>query len=109
MRIICVQKALELMHYPEEAGQFTVEVSDGFLPENNGGYAISFADGQALSVEKTQEAPDLSVTIQRFSQLAVGFVELGQTEYLSDVTIHGNRDVLEKVFVRKPLFFTDHF
>lgn len=109
MRIICVQKALELMHYPEEAGQFTVEVSDGFLPENNRGYAISFADGQALSVEKTQEAPDLSVTIQRFSQLAVGFVELGQTEYLSDVTLHGNRDVLEKVFVRKPLFFTDHF
>ncbi len=110
MRIICVQKALELLHYPEEAGHFTVAVDDPFLEENTGTYTVTFGEGRAVSVESDPEVePDLKVNIQRFSQLVIGIVDLPQALYLSDVDVLHNRDTLEKVFVRKSIYFTDHF
>lgn len=110
MRIICVQKALELMHCPEENGQAVIRVEDPFLEENTGNYVLRFAEGHAVSVEKSPEAaPDIVLSIQRFSQLAVGYTDLAQAAYLSGVQILQNRDTLEKLFVHKPIFFTDHF
>ena len=110
MRIICVQKALELMHCPEEAGRIAIAVDDPFLEENTGTYVPTFGEGHAISVERDPEAePDMKFDIQRFSQLAVGFIDLQQAMYLSGVEVLHNRDTLEKVFVRKPIVFTDHF
>ncbi|MBR4888810.1 MAG: GNAT family N-acetyltransferase [Clostridia bacterium] len=110
MRIICVQKALELMRCPEESGRAVIRVEDPFLEENTGTYVLNFAEGHAISVEKDDTAePDIKLSIQRFSQLAIGFTDLAQATYLSDVQIIQNRDTLEKLFVQKPIFFTDHF
>ena len=110
MRIICVQKALELLRCPEESGRVAIAVEDPFLEENTGTYVLEFREGAACCVQKDPDAaPDLRVSIQRFSQLAVGYIDLAQAAYFPDVQILGNRDTLEKLFVRKPVFFTDHF
>ena len=58
---------------------------------------------------KTDKAPDLTVSIQAFGQMAAGCASLSEAVYRPDVTVAGNEDVLAKVFVRKPVLVEDHF
>ena len=41
--------------------------------------------------------------------MAAGCVSLAEAMYRPDVTVHGNEDVLAKVFIRKPILVEDHF
>ena len=58
---------------------------------------------------QTGKAPHLTLSIQAFGQLAAGCASLAEAEYRPDVTVAGNRDVLERVFIRKPVMVEDHF
>ena len=77
---------------------------DAQIPENNGTWAVSGG-----SAELTDEAPDLTVSVQALGQMAAGAVDLAEALYRPDVAVAGNRAVLEKVFVRKPILVEDHF
>ena len=103
IRAVNAQQLLKAMRKPPQAA-FTVEVADDLIPENNGVWAVS---GETAA--KTDAAPDLSVDIRSLGQLAAGGISLREAEYREDVTVHGNRDTLEKVFVRKPILVQDHF
>ena len=110
LRVVNVQKALEAMAYPLESGSVVIAVVDPFLSVNTGNYLLTFAGGQAVRVEKCPDLePDIRLSIQRFSQMVTGYLDLAQAEYVSDVEIVKKRTLLEKLFVHKPIFFTDHF
>ena len=104
IRAVNVKRLLEIMKKPDDS-QFGIRVEgDAQIPENNGTWMVC-----GNSVEETDEAPDLTVSIQAFGQMAAGGVSLAEAMYRPDVTVSGNGVMLEKVFVRKPILVEDHF
>ena len=103
IRVINAAKLLEAMKKPRD-GRFTIRVTDEIIPENNGTWEVT-----ADAVTPTGEAPDLSVTEKALGQLAAGAVSLAEAELRGDTVVHGNRETLEKTFIRKPILVEDHF
>ena len=103
VRVINAAQVLSLMKKPSGAG-FTVRVNDPVIPENNGVFRV---DGNGM-VSAGGE-PDLDVSIEALSQMTAGAVSLREAELLPDVRVIRNRDILERVFVRKPIFNTENF
>ena len=88
-----------------DGSRFVIRVEgDEQIAENNGTWEV---DGD--NVELTDKAPDLTVSIQAFGQMATGCVSLYEAMYRPDVTVSANENVLTGVFVRKPVLVTDHF
>lgn len=104
IRPVNVKRMLEIIRKPD-GSSFVIRVEgDEYIPENNGTWEV-----RGSSAEPTDKAPDLTVSIQAFGQMAVGCVSLAEAMYRPDVAVSGNEDVLEKVFVRKPVLVEDHF
>ena len=104
IRAVNAKRLLEIIKKPEDS-RFVIRVEgDMQIPENNGTWAVC-----GSSAELTEEAPDLTVSIRAFGQMAAGAVNLAEAMYRPDVTVTGNQAVLEKVFVRKPILVEDHF
>ena len=103
IRAVNVRRVLETLRKPADC-RFTVRVTDEIIPENSGVWEVR-QDG----VTQTDQAPDLSVSIQAFSQLAAGAVSLSEALYRPDVSLAGNKALLEKVFIRKPILVEDHY
>ena len=102
-RLTNAEKALALMKKPEGA-VFTVKVEDDFLPENSGCYQVS-----GEGVVRTEGAADIEVSSRALTLLTLGSMNLERAAYRTDVKINANRETLERVFVRKPLFMADYF
>ena len=104
IRAMNVKRLLEIIKKPDDC-QFVIRVEgDAQIPENNGTWKVC-----GNSVEETEETPDLTVSVQALGQMAAGAVDLAEALYRPDVAVAGNRAVLEKVFVRKPILVEDHF
>lgn len=109
VRVVNVRKALELAAY-RGSGTVTLGITDGQIPENNGIFRVTFQNGKALSVEKTEEKADLELPIAVFSALLSGVSAWEAAEsWMPDV--HKNRDnpALAGVFYKKPLWIGDYF
>ncbi len=104
IRPVNVKRMLEIIRKPEESRLVIRVEGDEYIAENNGTWEVS-----RNGVETTDGTPDLTVSIQAFGQLAVGSVCLAEAEYRPDVNVHGNRETLEKLFVRKNILVEDHF
>lgn len=102
-RVVDVPKALSLLKKPEGAA-FTVAVADDLIPENAGTWRVS---GDA--VEKTDGNADITLSVHALAPLIVGYLPLAEAELRTDVAVSANRETLERVFVKKPAFLTDHF
>ena len=104
VRAVNAQKLLAVMKKPE-GSRFVIRVEgDMQIPENNGTWAVS-----GKTAEPTDEAPDLTVSIQALGQMATGCVSLSEALYRPDVTVSANGELLEKIFVRKPILVEEHF
>ena len=103
IRVVNAVKALEAMRKPEGCS-FVIRVSDELIPENNGTWKVS-----REGVVPTEEEPDLSVTEKALGQLIAGVVSLPEALYREDTVVYKNRDMLERVFIRKPILVEDHF
>ena len=104
VRAVNVRRVLEMIRKPD-GSRFVIRVEgDEQIAENNGTWEV---DGD--NVELTDKAPDLTVSIQAFGQMATGCVSLYEAMYRPDVTVSANENVLTGVFVRKPVLVTDHF
>ena len=104
IRAINAQKILEMIKKPD-GSSFTVRIEgDAYIPENNGTWEVS-----GDKANPTDKAPDLTVSIQAFSQLAAGAASLSEAMYRPDVEVAGNEETLAKVFVRKPILVEDPF
>ena len=109
-RVMDVSKALLLMRHPRQAGSYTIEVKDDFIPENTGVYAVKFADCAAISVDKTDAGDaDITVSVQTLAQMVLGFHDLSSLLYRPDVVRRGNAETLSAVFIRKDCYFNDYF
>lgn len=104
IRVVNVEKLLSMIRKPEGIS-FVISVhGDEQIPQNNGTWLV-----QGTTVTKTDRAPDLTLTHRALGQMAVGGISTDEAEYRSDVRIDGNRDALNSVFVRKPIYVGDHF
>ena len=104
IRAVNVQRLLGIIKKPDDS-RFVIRVEgDMQIPENNGTWAVC-----GSSAELTDETPDLTVSVQALGQMAAGAVDLAEAMYRPDVAVTGNRAMLEKVFVRKPILVEDHF
>ena len=104
IRAVNVPKLLGILLVPEGC-RFVIRVAgDRQIPENNGTWAVC-ADG----VLPTGEEPDLFVSVQAFGQLAAGSVSLAEACYRPDVEVSGNKTMLEKIFIRRPILVEEHF
>jgi len=117
-RVVNAKRALELMKKPEGEGRFTVKVEDAFAPWNSGFYAVEYGGGacrvETLPAESGADtvsgsAADIEVSERAMLQLVLGMFELEQIAHRSDVRIGGDREMLKKVFPKKPLLLTDFF
>ena len=104
-RVINAQKVLALLK-KSEGCEFTIEVTDTQIPENNGVWHVA-----GDKAEKTDAAADISVSVTALGAMALGYIGLDTAEYRDDVKVTANRAILEKVFVEKPLYLNtaDHF
>ena len=103
IRVINAARALETMRKPEGCA-FTVRVEDDLIPENNGTWKVT-KDG----VTTTEQEPDLRVSVMALGQLVSGTVSLQEALYREDTVVYGNRETLERTFVRKPILVEDHY
>ncbi len=103
LRVVNVPKALALMKKPADA-PFTIAVVDELIPENAGKWHV-----KGDQVEKTEQAADIEVSVHALSPMLVGHLSLSEAELRPDVAVFANRETLEKTFVKKPAFLTDHF
>ena len=104
IRAVNVPKLLEVLRKPEGCA-FAVRVEgDAQIPENNGTWEV-----QGNTVRATDREPDLTVSVQAIGQMAAGCVSLDEAMYRPDVRVHGNTEMLRKVFVRKPILVEEHF
>ena len=103
IRVINAVKALEAIRKPEGCS-FVIRISDEMIQENNGTWKVT-----AGGVSPTEEEPDLCVSERALGQLVCGAVSLAEAEYREDTAVQKNREMLEKVFIRKPILVEDHF
>lgn len=103
IRVINAVMALEAIRKPEGCS-FVIRISDEMIPENNGTWKVT-----AGGVSPTEEEPDLCVSERALGQLVCGAVSLAEAECQEDTAVQKNREMLEKVFIRKPILVEDHF
>ena len=104
IRAVNAQKLLEIIHKPDDS-RFVIRIEgDRQIPQNNGVWEVC-----GDSAVPTDQAPDLAVSIQAFSQLAAGCVSLSEALYRPDAALTGNETVLKKIFIRKPILVEEHF
>lgn len=107
-RVVNVEKALSFAAYRGD-GEITLKVSDEIIPENNAVFAVTFHNGNAVSIQRTDDSqPDIEMDIRAFSSALLGRYDAVALPALPNVTVH-RPQALDKVFYVKPMFITDYF
>ncbi len=107
-RIVTGKKALELAAY-RGSGSIVIAVKDEILPENNGSFAVAFQSGKAVSVEKTDDQPDISLSVAMLSKFLLGECEASKLAHYPGVTVNCDSALAAQVFYKKPLLILDSF
>lgn len=108
-RVLHVENVLKTIRHPQEDGAYSIYVEDAFLPDNTGCYAVRFTKAGEVAVTHCKGEADLHVSVQTFTQLVFGFLDLDAAAFKPDVQITGNIGILRKVFVRKEQFLLDFY
>lgn len=108
-RVVNVQKALELKRHFDGAS-YTLRVHDDGIAENDGTFAVQCDKGVVAVRKMADDAPaDLTVDVRTLAQLLLGYLPVDEAMYKKDVQVQGNLDTLRRVFVKRPVYLTDHF
>lgn len=100
-RVLDVERALALMPQPQGSGAYAIGLRDACMPEHDGVYEVTFADGRATEVKRSDASPDIEMDETSFTQLLVGRAALDDALLRPDVRLHANADLLRRVFVRR--------
>lgn len=103
IRAVHAAKCLEAMRKPAGC-RFTVRVTDDLIPQNNGVWKVT-----DHSVTPTDREPDLTVSEKALGQLVCGAVSLTEALYRDDTSVAGNQQLLESIFVRRPILVEEYF
>lgn len=108
LRVVNVRRVLENCNC-RGTGCVRIAVEDTILPENCGTWKLTFAPGQVNFVEKTEEQPDVSLTINAFSALICGARDVHSLAWIPDAVVHNAAAPFAGVFYAKPCFMLDLF
>lgn len=106
VRVVRVKAVLEKARYIG-SGAITLKIDDPNIPENNGTFAVIFAEGKAMLVTPSNVAPDVTLTIPTFSALITGATPV--TPWLPGITVHNPNAPIHQVFYKKDLYISDYF
>ena len=108
VRVINAKRVLEKAHY-HGSGKFTLEIRDPEIPQNSGCYTVTFANGIAESVERSQKEADAVMDISAFSALICGVCNWDDAkDTLQGLQIRRD-ECFSQVFYQKPLMICDYF
>ena len=108
-RIVDLPKVLARLRAPSQgSGKVVIDVVDKSLPCNTGKYALSWENG-VLSVEKTEQSPDMSTTIEAMVQMVLGYATPDIAAHCKDTTIHSQQNALMDLFPKKNLYLWEKF
>lgn len=108
VRIVHLEKVLSCCRCQGE-GTLILEVSDPMLEQNRGVWKLSFAPGKENRVEKTKEAPHITLGIQDLSALLSGARDGEELPWMPQVTLHNSSAPFRNVFYRKPFWCLNLF
>ena len=117
MRVIHVQKALELARY-RGSGELTLRILDEQIQENNGVFSVRFEHNRAVCVKRlpAEEKAQLSMTIQDFSRFIIGAFETETMSFCRQLVWEGKGapdtasfEKLGRVFYKKPCCLMENF
>lgn len=108
LRVVNVRRVLENCNC-RGTGCVRIAIEDTILPENCGTWKLTFAPGQVNFVEKTEEKPDASLTINAFSALICGARDVHSLAWIPDAVVHNAAAPFAGVFYAKPCFMLDLF
>lgn len=106
LRVINAGECLRLYPWREDTA-FTVHVADPVLSGNNGLFAVRCAEGRT-TVEKTEGAADLEVSIQALSVLLLGAADLA-TALANRTDIRARTGAALPEFPRNPVYLREMF
>lgn len=108
-RVLDVRRALALLPAPVLPGNFTVRVSDGQIPENNGVFRVT-GDGIELRVEEAgQDDPDVETDIGGLTLLVLGKMSLAEFMMLNRGRVRRTTPFMEALLIRRSTFLYDSF
>lgn len=108
VRVVNAEQILKLASMKGE-GSLVIELKDEQIVQNNGRFRVAFAPGKENSVERTEEAADVSLTIQDFSRLICGRYDVEDWYWLPDAKLMCDPEKAARVFYRKPMYITTRF
>ena len=109
VRVVNVREVLRCAAFRGE-GRLCLRIRDALIPENDGVFAVRFADGRAVAVERCGEEPDAALSIQAFSALIAGVSSFdGAKDWMEGVEVFHPDAPFDGVFYRKPLMISTFF
>ncbi len=92
------------------SGELRLRIRDALIPENDGVFSLRFADGRALSVERTDEEIDAAMSVASFSALIAGVCDFdGAKDWMDGVEVFNRAAPFERVFYRKSMMISEYF
>lgn len=107
-RLVNVKRALEICKTAGE-GEIVIGVSDGILSVNDGAWQVKFNPDGENSVEKTDKAPDIEMTVGELTQLLLGVCSAHDLPMMPAVKVNNADASFEKIFTKKPCLILDLF
>jgi predicted acetyltransferase len=110
-RIVDVAAALSVLKAPERSGRVAIGVTDNFLTENTGTYAVEWENG-AITVEKIGDVgpmPDIETSVETLSQLVTGYITPEAAMYKKDTAVLGSLAGLNKLFQYRNLYIMERY
>lgn len=114
IRVIDVMQVLQNAKYQGD-GSVTIQISDQWIPENDGTFQVDFRNGAATKVRKIkQEAAesDIAMGIHTFSQFIYGCLDASALAFCEEVSVADTKDIMEKlkkVFYHKNYYIMEYF
>ena len=109
VRVINVPSVLKKAAY-HGSGEVSLEIEDKQIAENNGIFTVVFEKGKAVSVEKTEKAADMKLSMPAFSALISGAVDLQTAlDFIPGTQCLTDSKAPWQVFRKKPVMIVDYF
>lgn len=100
-RVLNVYNILSNLSFKAE---FCIKINDDIIKENNSTFEI-----KQDSVEITDKAPDIEMSIYDFTQVYFGYLSLEDIIFKNDIKLQENmKKILEKIFFKKENYFNDY-
>lgn len=110
LRVGDAETALAAKRYPVREGRFSIKVEDK-LDWNRGIYDVEFGGGESRVTKRDSGNHDIAVDERALARLVFGEEALfaDAMRFVPNIEVSGNRETLNEVFVRRPLFHTDFY